>query len=222
VPYFPDFLLTFGENEASFFAEQSHFVEQNRIFPIGHFYIESIYQSVNYQPQNESKIRITVSLQDDEIGEKVVPFMIEVAKRMPAFEIWFSPRRKAEKYYRENFQLPSNILFNAKWNVYESIAYGDIHTTVYSTCAIEAPSLGTPNVIANIDNRGKAYFGSFLSEREFTWYADSVEEYVDRVNKVALFKAQHQSKIRESNNQNIKANYFKNVQLFIQQLTKAN
>ena len=217
--YFPDYLLTFGENEALFFKEQSRFVQKDKIYPIGHFYIESIYQSVRYEHNSFNKPRITVSLQDDEIGEKVVPFMIEVAKKWSDCNVWFSPRRKSEAYYRENFDLPVNIFFNPQWNVYESIAHGDLHTTVYSTCAIESPSLGTPNVIANIAGRGKAYFGDFLSESEYTWYANSAEEYIEIVKQVAPLKFKEQNLIRASNNQNIKADYFTNVEAFLKQLT---
>lgn len=216
-PYYPDYITTFGENEVDFFNNKSLFVRRDHAIPVGHFYIESIYRSVHYQLAETNQIRIVVSLQDDEIGEQIVPFMIEVAKQAPHFEIWFSPRRKPLSYYKENFRLPKNIRFHEAWNVYESIARADLHTTVYSTCAIEAPSLGTPNVLVNIQNRAKAYFSDFLSENQYTWYAADVSEYIVLAEKYGALKAQKQEVIRTSNNQNIKANYFDNVTAFLRQ-----
>ncbi|MAX80972.1 MAG: hypothetical protein CL843_12470 [Crocinitomicaceae bacterium] len=210
--YFPDYLLSFGENEKGFFSQTSHMLKGEKVIPVGHFYLEATYQQMKgIKRQKEEKVRVAVSLQDDKIGEKIIPFLIEAARKDNSIEYVFIPRKKTTEYYATHYDLPENIIFQPEWNIYQAIMYSDVHTSVYSTCAIEAPSLGTPNVLVNIDNRAKSYFSAFLDEYNYTLYADTPEEYLKKIKEVGKLKATKEKEIRTSNNRNIEANYFENI-----------
>ena len=67
-------------------------------------------------------------------------------------------------------------------NFYELMAYTDFHTTVNSTCALEAPSLGVQNILVDIDGQAKWYYAAVLTDRRITRFADTPDEYVDIIN----------------------------------------
>ena len=58
--------------------------------------------------------------------------------------------------------------------------YVDFHSTVYSTCALEAPSFGAQNIMININNLSRKIFEASLIDR-ITKYADTPEEYLSLI-----------------------------------------
>ena len=67
-------------------------------------------------------------------------------------------------------------------NFYELTMLADFHATVYSTCAIEAPSLGVQNILINIDGLSKRFYGNILSDRRVTRFVDTPQEFVSIAN----------------------------------------
>jgi hypothetical protein len=58
--------------------------------------------------------------------------------------------------------------------------YVDYHSTVYSTCALEAPSFGVQNIMININDLSRKTFRASLVDRT-TKYADTPEEYLNLI-----------------------------------------
>jgi superfamily I DNA and RNA helicase len=76
--------------------------------------------------------------------------------------------------------LPDNVLVITDKDFYELMMYVDYHSTVYSTCALEAPSFGVQNIMINIKNLSRKYFETSLIDRT-TKYADAPEEYLNLI-----------------------------------------
>jgi hypothetical protein len=60
------------------------------------------------------------------------------------------------------------MVFIDELNVYEIILCSDLHITINSSCALEAPFLGVRNLLINIDNFSETYFGSVLPKESST------------------------------------------------------
>ena len=66
-------------------------------------------------------------------------------------------------------------------NVYQTIKQADFHATVYSTCAIEAPALGVPNLLINIEEIAKKHYSDLLTNLDVTQFIETEREFVDRI-----------------------------------------
>ena len=182
---FPQYLLAYGEGTREVFTDGNLTYKQENVLPVGHYYLHLIGQSKkeNSSLFNEiakSEKSISVSLQDDSIGSQIVEFLKEVAIKRPNWIFVFVPRKTPQSEY-EKMNLPPNIIFAPELNVYEVMAICDIHTTVFSTCALEAPTLGKPNVLVNIGNKSKEYFQDILADKRVTRFAETVDEFMDEV-----------------------------------------
>jgi hypothetical protein len=79
---------------------------------------------------------------------------------------------------------------------------------VYSTCAIEAPSLGVQNILINIDGLSKRFYGNVLNDTRVTRFADTPEEFVSVANS---FEKLDRDTIVKLNEDFIAVNYEKNI-----------
>ena len=184
---FPHYLLAYGKNTLEVFKDGNVTFSSKNVLPIGHYYLHLIQNSSPLEKEKtdrliKAKKSIAVSLQDDSIGKRIVPLLIEVAKAKPEWVIVFVPRKTRQEDY-EKLNLPENIVFLPDLNVYEIINICDIHTTAFSTCAIEAPTLGKPNVLFNIENKAMEYYGRTLSNRMVTRIVEDVKEYIFEIEK---------------------------------------
>lgn len=184
---FPDLLFAYGSQVKEVFEGGNFTYVPSKVMSIGHYYLHLISEKGEQIKETASevfnaRINISVSLQDDSVGSKIVPFLTEVARLRPDWNIVFSPRKTPESAYRE-MGLPPNILFDASLNVYQIIAASDFHTTVFSTCALEAPVLGVRNMLCNIEGKSSAYFKELLTDQSLTLYANKPSEFVALIEK---------------------------------------
>ena len=57
----------------------------------------------------------------------------------------------------------------------------DARATVYSTCALDAPALGVPNILINIDGLAKKYYVDILTNSDITRFVDTEEDFLTTV-----------------------------------------
>jgi len=184
---FPKYLLAYGEGTKDVFTDGNLTYKQENVLPVGHYYLHLIGEegkenSSLVQSLSSSEKSISVSLQDDSVGSQIVQVLKEVAQKRPNWTIVFVPRKTPQSVY-EQMNLPSNIIYAPELNVYEVIAICDIHTTVFSTCALEAPTLGKPNVLINIGNKSKEYFSSILADGRVTRFAETANDFIYQIEK---------------------------------------
>lgn len=207
--YFPDYLLVYGKKELSTFAG-SNFIDQSHVFPIGSYYIDHI--NNNYKTDEdvferlklyEYKAGVTLQLG---VENSLIEFITYTAKLDPHICYILIPRRDDD--YIKNYTFPENVLYFKQHNFYELMRYVDFHSTIYSSCAIEAPSLGVQNILLNINNYSIKYLGMILNDDRITRFVETPEEYVQTIRTLPKLA---KNMIRQLNNDNILDNYKHNL-----------
>lgn len=182
--FFPDYLLSFGEYVKLFFNKNNYFIKKDNILPIGSMYID--YINNEYKASKETieifsnfrkkyKKIIAVSSQSG-VEDKLIDFLKKSSSLSKDILYIFVPRDVDKDYSGVRF--PENIIILKDLNFYQIVKGGDFHSTVYSTCALEAPVLGAPNILINIDNLAKKHYLSMLSNQDVTRFINTEEEFV--------------------------------------------
>tara|TARA_R110002050_G_scaffold200591_1_gene335569 strand:- start:122214 stop:123593 length:1380 start_codon:yes stop_codon:yes gene_type:complete len=216
---FPNYLLAYGEGTKDVFVDGNITYSSETVFPIGHYYLHLIDDNVGEKNKLAKQLSgaqktIAVSLQDDSVGSKIVAVLTEVAQKKSDWKFVFVPRKTPQKVY-EKMNLPPNILFAPELNVYEVIAICDYHTTVFSTCALEAPTLGKGNVLVNINNKSKEYFDHILTDNRVTRFANSATDFINELEKGDFPNA---LEIKKSNNRVMVSGFEANLQSALQEM----
>jgi len=94
----------------------------------------------------------------------------------------------------------------------------DIHSTIFSTCAIESLSFGVPNIMYNHKNFSKSYYADILGDPNHTVFIDSPYEFVH-----AILNHSFESKeyIAAASDNFFKRNFKENIEGFIEQELKS-
>jgi hypothetical protein len=178
--YYPDQLLAFGETERNI-IDGSFIFKKEQIHPVGSYIID--YVNELYKPDAKllEDIRrydrsVAVTLQKT-VTEETMGFIAEAARSNEKILYLIIPRQEMSP----EETLPSNIRIVTDPNFYELMKYVDIHVTAYSSCAIEAPSMGVRNLLINIGGYAKSYYGHILRDEIVTRYVETPRELVDEI-----------------------------------------
>lgn len=185
--FFPDYLFAFGDYVKNVFNESNYFIEKDNVLSIGNMYID--YINNEYKPSKETiqvfgdfrrKYKKIVAISSQRtIENKLIDFLKRSTTLDRNILYIFVPRDINKDYSNTNF--PENIVILRDLNVYQIIKEADFHSTMYSTCALEAPALGTPNILININNFAKKYYSKTLTNRDVTRFVDTGKEFVDTI-----------------------------------------
>jgi len=184
--YFPTYLLSFGLNEKNLKG-----LLISNVYPIGSFYLEHI--KLNFYNNKELnnlikpyKVIVGVTMQKEswEIKE-LIAFIKKAALENDQILYIMIPR------FIDNidYNLPSNVVMYNKIDCYNIIMHCDIHVTLYSSCALEAPSLGIPNILININNFAYRYYKDSLSSYH-TLTVSNIQDFFKSVDKLTLLDKQ--------------------------------
>lgn len=211
---FPDYLLTFGTADAAFIQNGglASFVDA---VPVGSYVIQH-YLDAAVQSQAKA---VAISGQDCATGIASVNAFIELARRMPETTFYFKRRRMDRAYFDAHYTFPENWFFEEEKDVYELILNCEVHLTAYSSCALEAPSLGRVNVLYNLNNKAVEYYKDKLAEGFVNQFCDSVDQ-LERALKTAFSDKNSANEIKESNSKNIQSDYTTHMDAFVQNLVK--
>jgi hypothetical protein len=209
--YFPDHLAVFGKRELETFRNAG-FIEPQHVYPVGNFYIEHIRNSYSPDSGLVKKLEnygrtVGITLQGT-TEKRTIEFAVQAANLDSHIFYILIPRRPQEEHY-STLSLPSNVAVIRDKNFYELMAYVDFHSTVYSTCAVEAPSLGVQNILINIDGLSRRYYGTVLTDSRITRYADTPQEFVSTANS---FEKLDRDNIVKLNEDLIAVDYERNIE----------
>ena len=158
--YFSDILLSLGEGE----KDIKNLIIPN-VIPLGSFYLNYIRKNlskIDYFENLRKKYNtlIAFSMQDinEEIYQKIFNYLNEIAKKDKKICIFIIPRHKKDF----DIKLAENIKVIKNYNCYEVVFNSDIHSTIYSSCVLESPYLGKPNILININNMSYKFFGNIF------------------------------------------------------------
>jgi hypothetical protein len=203
---FPDYLASIGQFEQAVFANGNTF-PLKQVFPVGSYILDH-YQAAKPERAGNPVHSIAVSLQDGAENLAILPLLIAAAKALPEVQFYLKPRRTSVAFYLEQYEFPVNIHFEETKNIYALMAACDVHTTIYSTCAVEALSLGVPNILFDHLGLAKSQLGSQLSENPFTYFAQDPADFVSFVKDLLLPR---KDEVIASNSKNIACNYQANL-----------
>ena len=88
----------------------------------------------------------------------------------------------------------------------------DLHMTLYSSCALEAPSLGIPNILVDIHNMASKYYNSLLSEYH-TKIIKAEDEFYEAMEELIKLQAIN---VKINNSSIFISNYNKRVKKYFQ------
>lgn len=184
--YFPDYLLTYGKNELSVF-ENNNFIDSTHVIPVGHQYLDYLsHTDINDErfkklTQGFEKI-VCITGQNHFIENNLILFLIEAAKLNEKIGFVYIPRNTTNDY--SNYVFPNNIVF-ANWlNCYEIMRLSHIHSTVFSTCAVESLSLGIPNILIDLEGLSSKHIKPIMGSNSANYYVQQPKEYIDLIEKV--------------------------------------
>ena len=220
--FYPDYLLTYGEREKNISKDGNRFIQEQNIIPVGHAYLE--YLAAEYKGDERLKSivaeysnSVAIVSQNHPVEEKLIDFVRKCADENSETLFVFIPRTfdKPESYYK----FPTNIILYPDLNVYETVWHVDIHSTVFSTLALEAPAMGKPNVLINIDNLSKQYLGEFLNENRINSFVDNVKDFSQKMkDMIKLSKGE----VIDLYGPIIKPGYDDNMEKFLNEYIKQN
>ena len=217
--FFPDYLFAFGEYVENVFGKSNYFIKKEKVIPVGSMYID--YINNEYQPLPETTKRfseyrkkykkiVAVSFQGA-LEDKLIDFLKKSASLNGEILYIVVPRDLNKDYSRSGF--PVNITILKKLNVYQTIKEADFHSTLYSTCALEAPALGTPNILINIDDFARRNYFNLLTNRNITKFVDNPEQFVDLI---LNWQTKPKEEIRTLHNKFYKQNCQENLKQVLQ------
>ena len=157
------------------------------------------------------ELTVAVTLQWT-VQEELTEFIREAAVLDGEILYLMIPRNRDDVDSMEGF--PDNMHYWTKTGFYEAVAAADYHTSVYSTCSLEAPSLGVQNILADIDGQAEKHLGERLKDPDVTAYAKTPGEYVKTLRE---FQKLDGKKAGEKNKKNIKPGYQYNLERFLRE-----
>lgn len=205
--YIPDKLLSFGVAEKEN-LQVNGIIKNDNIIPVGNFYLDYIYHSFSKNDSFSSLLfsydkAIGISLQWT-VEDELIDFITKVALKLPKIIFILIARNYDKKY--DKFQLPKNVIFYNKLDCYNIILHCDYHCSVYSTCAIEAPSLGVANILVDIDGYAKKHISNLMSSQN-TSLVHSEEDFLSVIKQ----KQKNKDEIIKSNINNFMMDYQQNI-----------
>ena len=210
--FYPDYLLTFGDLEKKN-PSKSFIFNKNQVYPVGNYYIKYINSkeknNLLKSLTNNYNHTVAVTLQHT-VEKETVSFIFKAANLDPNIIYFLLPRPAKDDF---GITLPDNVKVINKINFYEMMNCVDFHSTVYSTCAIEAPSLGVQNILININGYAKDHYVDLLTDEKITRYIETPDEFVHTIN---TFQKLDKNIIMNSNDRLFVQNYQENIHRFLQ------
>lgn len=210
--YLPTKLLSFGLNECNM---KNLLIKD--VIPIGSYYLN--YLLKNFKPDKELltiiknyKYVIGVSLQDaDWEYFGMLSFIENVASKDKDVLYIIIPRKR-----KDSIKPSNNIILYDKLDCYNIILHCDIHVTLYSSCALEAPTLGIPNILIDIRNFATKYYKDIL-DKYHTKIVDNEDSFMKIIPEMAKLDKET---IKAKNNTVFVTDYEKRINDFIESIKK--
>lgn len=184
--YSPSYFLSYGTREIDLFGK-SHFLESSeRVIPVGHYYLDLVSSSTQTRSEVIPEVLdfdfgVAVTGQNlYDVESRLIKLITQAAIRMPDVCFFYIPRSSKSEIFTTQ-ELPQNLVVSFERDTYEVIRLCDVHTTIFSTCAIEAIVLGVPNVLINIDDLTVSHLKEILGCLPATEIVDNVTDYESRI-----------------------------------------
>lgn len=213
--FYPKYLCVFGENDLEHCKKYFYIKSQENIIPIGNMLIDYYSKKTNKEIVNlrsTYELLICVSLQSF-VQNKTLLYIQKQAEKSKNICFILIPRNKSDLNEKEIGN--KNIKFFHNVACHEIASNCDYHLTVFSTCALEAPSLGIKNIFLNINNLSNEYFEHYINKFAFNTLIDkdtNISKMIDLTNLLDKEKTIKQNSVY------IKPNYQLNIKNFVNRI----
>jgi hypothetical protein len=213
--YIPDILLSFGLYETTI---KNLLIK--KIIPIGSYYLNYLKNNFKTDKTLNSiiqryKYSVGISLQDQDWEYNgMLSFIKNLSSKNLDVLYILIPRHRKDK-----LPLSENIILYDRLDCYNIIMHCNVHMSLYSSCALEAPSLGVPNILININNFAKLYYNKML-DKYHTKIVISPKDVLKYLPKITSLEKE---KIILKNEKIFVSNYEERINVFIKnylQITK--
>lgn len=208
----PDIYLSYGTQEEED-MKGSGFAQHVCIVPTGHFYLSHVQAHPShdtvYTKPSKVRHRIVITAQDI-FDEPFIQWLNRLVTLLPDDELVLVPRRRSIAWYRER-GLSDQVKY-LEGDTYRLMLSGDVHSTVFSSCAVEALGLNRPNILINLDGQATQYLDYLEHPVSATWIADTPEAFADLVN-----NGEFQHADSEADGRFFRQGYAKNLVSFLKQ-----
>ena len=213
--FYPKYLCVFGENDLEHCKKYFYIKSEKNIIPVGNMLIDYNAKKINKEIVNlrkEYEYLVCVSLQSFVQNDTLLYIQMQAEKSKNICFILI-PRNKNDLNEKEIKN--ENIKFFNNVACHEIASNCDYHLTVFSTCALEAPSLGIKNIFLNINNLSNEYFEYYIKKFAFNTLID---KDTDIIKVIGLTKLLDKEKIIKQNSVYIKPNYQLNIRNFVNRI----
>ncbi|MCT4614487.1 MAG: hypothetical protein N4A49_06395 [Marinifilaceae bacterium] len=173
----PDELHVYSERELSVFDENNYYISPKNILVKGNYFIKKFKSEYKLNDElkklREENKHILIFSGQTIFDEQSIKLLNEVALYFPNMQFIYLPRELNIDY--THYELEYNLKIIKQFNIYELFMIADIHSTVNSTCAIEAEFFNVPNLIFDYKNYGSNYYKDFKLKN--TKYLKNIEEF---------------------------------------------
>lgn len=156
--YYPDYLISFGEEEKDNLPENFIF-NSSQILPIGSLQLENIkinFESKSLENQLKSYKKVFCVTLQTVREDELLTWVNGLAERNTDWCFIIRPKDNKLDYSKYT-ELPNCFLL-PKINTYMVLKYSDYNITIYSTTAVEAPFFNTKTLFYNIGQLSTKYF----------------------------------------------------------------
>ncbi len=194
----PDYFFSYGPFSSEIVVK-GHIVTQEHVLNYGYFFLDRVREEMPISPElkkikGEYKHTICITGQLEVTDRELLKILLSTAEQFPNTCFVFKPRFNLESI---EFDERNNLIVANDINTYELLKYSDLHITVYSTCAMEALALGTPNISVDLQGYYTRFLGQMLNSNPFNFVVNSSEELSVLLNKILPVKFD-ESEIRSS------------------------
>jgi len=208
--FYPNSIALFGERDKKYLEKMHYISNTKNIHVVGNALVDYYCSKENNLIDTlrmEYTDIIAVTLQWTVFNE-VIRYVKEQAKSNKNYCFILIPRNKEDL---ETYVIDEdNIKLFLDVNCYEIVTNCDYHMTVYSSCALETPSLGVKNILLNLEGMSRKSLGNIIDERSFYFLLEPNQNISDIVNQKNDL---NRKKIMDMNRDIITIGYKNNIEI---------
>lgn len=191
---YPSHMLTFSGFFSNILSQSSSVFASAQMHNVGRFILDfylSMPDSDRWKPATLESFSRVVSVSSQITVEKdLIQFICEAAALARDTAFVFVPRNLAfYDYLSKQVEGHDNVFVEFESSVYAVIMASQVHATVYSSTALEAPVLGVPTLLIDRHPNVKIV-SSFLKDTSFTRLVSDHESFISACYELAEMESQ--------------------------------
>jgi len=223
----PEYFLSYGEKFTEI-VKKGNLFDPEKVVSIGYPYLENVKECKGQFNENTEEFKsnynkyiLITSDSLPHIASEVEQFTMDLSKvlslKNKKIGIIFKPHPFDKNDYK-HLQEIENIYVADRYAItYNLLKNSDIHSTVFSTSAIEALAFGVPNILINIKG-GYAENIRDIIDKESSFLVDTVNEYIHKLNLILSNYDNYSHNALQKSKHTFKPNANENLRKFIKNL----